>query len=509
MEPTREEIAEELLKRNRARDNLADYISYVSGMETPRHSRLLCEYLEKAMERKITRLMVFMPPGHAKSWCISRHFPAYYLAKFPMHAVISATHTLDFAETWGKRVRNIMQGDRHQIIFPHSRISDDSRASGRWETIDGGEYNAAGVGTNIAGRRSNLLLVDDPIPTAEAADSPGVRDAAWDWFGSDATPRLKKDAIIIIVSTRWSVDDLPGRLLAAQAQKGAEQWTVVNLPAIAEEKDQLGRKPGEALWPEEYPIQRLLEIKAQPSTTARRWSALYQQNPIVESGGIVSRSWFRPWRHPEPPPLLYTISSWDTSVANSDTSAYSACTTWGVFEDENKVPAMILLSSCRGRWVYPDLRKMVQRLAFDYTDDDLLNPKTAPRKRAPDMVLIEDKSSGAQIIQEMMRAGVSVHRMNPQRYGSKDARLMMATDVLENGRVYIPYASPNFTMPRRFADEFINELAAFPAAASRDFADSFSQAVIKIKQMGLVRNTEDPIVDDIPRRPNGQVQAFY
>lgn len=506
---TPSQAAEELLARKRGREHLADYISYVSGLEPPKHARLLCDYLEQAMARKITRLMVFMPPGHAKSWCISRHFPAYYLAKYPKHAVIAATHTDDFAQTWGKRVRNLISSDRHKILFPNSAISEDSRASGRWETNEGGEYNAAGVGTNIAGRRSNLLLVDDPIPTAEAADSSTVRDAVYDWYGSDATPRLKKDAVIIVVSTRWSVDDLPGRLLAAQSQPGAEQWTVVSLPALAEDNDLLGRKPGEALWPEEYPAKRLLTIKAQPSTTARRWAALYQQNPIVEDGGIISRSWFRPWKYADPPKLQYTLQSWDTAASSGDTSAYSACTTWGIFDDENNVPAMILLSACRGRWVYPDLRKMVQRLAFDYTDDNLIDPKVSPAKRAPDMILIEDRSSGAQIIQEMMRAGVSVHRVNPQKFGNKDQRLMMATDFLENGRVYIPYVKPHFTMPRRFADELVTELVSYPAAASRDYADSFSQAVNRIKQLSLVRNTEDPIIDDIPRRAMFQPQAFY
>lgn len=502
-EPTDEEFALELLKRRAAREHFVDYVEYVSRTKAPRHSRLLCTYLDKCCWREITRLMVFMPPGHAKSFYISRHFGAYYLSKFPDHSIIAATHTEDFSNTWGKRVRNLIGTKEHQLLFPGIAVSDDSRASGRWELTSGAEYNSAGVGGNITGRRSNLSLIDDPIASAEDADSPAVRDSLWDWYGSDLYPRLKKDAVVIIVQTRWSQDDLAGRLLAAEKQ-GGEKWTVISLPAIAEKNDQLGRKEGEALWPEEYPLERLKTIRAQPSTTARRWSALYQQNPITDTGNIIKRQWVRVWDQKEPPKCHFIIQSWDTAITAKDKSAFSVCLTFGVFKEEKTdIPSIILLSRYRERIEYPELRKMAQRLAVNYLDDSREHPMDGHKKKLPpDMVLIESKATGEPLIADLSRAGIVATRFNPARYGDKTGRLMLCTDIFENGRFYVPGQPPHYTMPRRWADDYINSLIAFPASASRDDADATSQAILRIKSSGWVKNSLD-FVEEKPFRVGG------
>ena len=666
------DAAKELLARRQARDTLSGYMEYVSGHATPRHIQLLCDKLEQCMARKIKRLLVCLPPGHAKSFTVSHHFPAYYLSKFPDHNVIAVTHTESFSETWGRKVRNLMLGDEHRIIFPDAVISEDSRAASRWDLTSGASYFATGVGGAVTGKRGNCVpgntvvyttegprfikdieigtvsccvlsydekretpalptynrvvavlkrranrrarirtasgrileatgehlvycqrgfipaetlregdillcavphiktrdnggsreegasredaiggafdtegdivsvvewiyedcdvfdievedthtffangilihncvIMDDVIRGIEDANSSLVRDNMWNWWGSDLLTRMKPGAIMVFVTTRWHLDDLAGRLIAAE-QQGGDKWEKLILPAIALEKDPLGRKPGEALWPEQYDLKLLENVRSQPAMTTRQWESLYQQSPIGEDGGIVKRSWFKPWRQSEPPKCTYTLQSWDTAVSNSDTSAYSACTTWGVFEEpETKLPAMILLSAMRGRLLYPDLRKLAQRVAFNFRDDDVKTPKIKPVKMMPDQILVEDRSSGSSLIADLMRAGISVIKVNPNRSGSKDARLMMATDILENGRVYIPYAAPNFTMPYRWADEFCTELCSFPAAASRDYADSFSQAVDRVKKFGAVRNTEDPFDDQPPREATPR-PAYY
>lgn len=506
---TPEQAAEELLSRRLARKHLRNYVEYVSGMKAPRHKIFVASKIDQAAEGKIPRLALFEPPGHAKSFYVSHHFPALYVSRFPNKRVIHVTHTQEFSEEWGRKVRNLIESDEHQRLFPNVQISSDSRAAGRWGTTNGSEYFATGVGGTITGKRADLIIIDDPLRGIEDAESSGARQKLWDWYGNDAYSRLKPGGIIVLIQTRWHLDDLAGRLLAAQNAKGADKWNVVALPAIAQDNDPLGREPGEALWPEWQDIKALEHIRNQPAMTTRMWNALYQQSPVEAEGGLVKRAWFRPWKQVDPPPLLYTVSSWDTAASNKDTSAYSACTTWGVFEEpETKLPAMILLSCCRGRWLYPDLRKMVQRLAYNYTDDNLKEPKLAPTKRAPSLILVEDRSSGSQLIQDLLRTGISVQKVNPQKQGSKDARLMMSTDILENGRVYIPYLSPTFTMPRRFADEFCTELCSFPAASSRDYADSFSQAVNRVKALGIVRNSEDPFEEERPRDRWGR-QAYY
>lgn len=507
--PNPAQAAEELLNRQRARKGLRYYVEYVSGMKAPRHKVFVSEKIDAAAEGRIRRLALFEPPGHAKSFYASHHFPAQYVSRFPERRVIHVSHTQDFAEEWGRKVRNTIETQEHQVLFPHVQISPDSRAAGRWGTTNGSEYYAAGVGSTITGKRADLIIIDDPIRGIEDAESALVRQKLWDWYGSDLYTRLRPGGVIVLIQTRWHLDDLAGRLLAAQTSRGADQWEVISLPAIALRNDPLGRKEGEALWPEWQDLKALEAIRNQPAMTSRQWAALYQQSPVEAEGGLIKRAWFKPWKYRDPPPLLYTLSSWDTAVSNKDTSAYSACTTWGVFEEpETKLPAMILLSATRGRWLYPDLRKMAQRLAWNYTDDQMDIPKLSPPRRAPSMILVEDRSSGSQLIADLMRAGISVFKVNPSRHGSKDSRLMLASDIIENGRVYIPYAEPNFTMPRRWADDFVTELCSFPAASSRDYADSFSQAADKVKQLGVVRNSSDPYHEEIPRNPH-QREAYY
>ena len=509
-EPDEQEIAGELLKRRKAREYFVDYVEYISHLQPPDHSRLLCKYLDMAIERKIKRLMVFMPPGHAKSFYISRHFGAYYLSKFPGHSIIAASHTDDFAHTWGRRVRNVVSTKEHQTLFPEIQISDDSRASGRWETNRGGEYNAAGVGGNIMGRRSDLAIIDDPISGIVSAESKTVRDELWAWYGADFYSRLKKNGVIILVQTRWHLDDLAGRLIAAQAA-GGDKWTIVELPAIAKEKgDALGRKPGEALWPTEYPIERLKEIKKQPSMTPRMWESLYQQSPVAETGNFIKRGWFRIWGEKDPPKCKYVIQSWDTATSKKESAAYSACTTWGIFEEKDSgLPSMILLSAFRRRMDYPELRKMAQRLAYNYLDDNYEFPESQKTKRAPDLILIEDMSSGSQLIPDLRRAGVMATPVRPKQYGDKDARIHLSSDLMENGRVWVPGQPPTYTMARRWAEEFIISCIAYPAADSRDWVDTLSQAIIRVKKSGWVSNSED-WHEERPFRVTGrEVERLY
>lgn len=445
-------------------------------------------------------------PTH-NSTVVSHHFPAFYLSKFPDHNIISVTHTESFSETWGRKVRNLMLSPEHCKVFPDTTISEDSRAASRWDTTRGGTYYATGVGGAVVGRRGFCVIMDDVLRGIEDAESATVREGIWQWFGSDLTTRMVPDAIMIFISTRYHLDDLAGRLIAAE-QQGGNKWEKIVLPAFAEKNDLLGRKAGDPLWPEMYSRDILENIKAQPAMTSRQWSSLYQQNPVPEDGSIIRKSWFKPWKQAEPPKCDYVLSSWDTAVSNKSTSAYSACTTWGVFsEPETNLPAMILLSATRGRWLYPDLRKMAQRMAFNYMDDKFDRPMLRPSRRAPDQILVEDRSSGSQLIADLMRAGISVIKVNPSRHGTKDARLMLASDILENGRVYVPYAAPLFTMPPRWCDDFVTELSSFPAAASRDYADSYSQAVDRVKQIGVVRNTEDPWSEEIPRQQ--AKEAYY
>ncbi len=507
------EIAAELLRRKEAKKNLARYMEFVNERPTPRHLEALCKQLHRVANGRIHRLVVAFPPGHAKSTTVSLNFPAWYMSHFPDKNIIHVTHTQEFAERWGRRIRNQIRSDAHQKVFPRVGIAEDSAAAGRWETNKGGEYFATGVGGTVTGRRADGIVVDDPLRGIEDAESERVREAMWDWYGADLTTRLKPGGWIAIVATRWHLDDLTGRLLAAEDRGEGEKWTRFILPAIALPSDPLGRKPGEALWPEWESLEALEQKRRQPAMTPRKWSCLYQQNPVVDSGGIFDRNWFRWWKEPTPPKIIYKIQSWDTALTAKDGNAWTACSTWGVFEDENKVPNLILLNATRWRVEYPDLRRLAQQLAQDYRWDKLAYPAgeefTPNKALRPDTVLIEAKVSGISLIQDLARAGIVATRFDPDRHGDKLQRVRIITDLVENGRIWLPAQPPAFSKLRSYAEMFLEQCVQFPAADSRDMVDTFTQVLHRIKASGWLRNTEDPeYVDDYAARRE-TAEPFY
>jgi len=488
-----DELLKELLAREEAMQSLASYIEYVSGMKPPKHLKLVCDKLDQVLEGKIKRLMISMPPGHGKSFTASHYFPAYLLSKYPDWNVIFSTHKQELSDSFGLKVRNTIKSDEHQRIFPESGISTDKTAAGEWMTLQGGGYHATAVGANVTGRRGNILIGDDLLSGIMAAESESERNKLWAWYGADFFTRRKNaDTPIILIGTRWHLGDHMGRLDQAERDGDGEKWERVVLPALAVEKDILGRKPGEALWPEQFPKEELEKIKKQPSTTSRIWSSLYQQNPVVDAGGIIDQTWWRWWKEREPPKVQYVLQSWDTALTANKSSAYSASTTWGVFNDENDIPNLILLSCWRGRVEWPILGRMVQRMATDYRDDNYNVPIRPNPSRKPDTVLVEAKANGQMLITDLARGGIIATKFNPDKFGDKIARVRLVTDLIENGRVWLPAAGPTFERLRPWAQEFLEQCTQFPAADSRDWVDTMTMAFLRIKQSGWVANTDDP-----------------
>lgn len=268
---------------------MAEWARHV-GFEPAPHHQLLIDKLEQVARGEINRLMIFMPPGHAKSTYASVLFPAWLYAQDPDLALIAASHTGKLAERFGRRVRNLLS-EHGEVLGV--KLSDDSQAAGQWATDGEGEYFAAGVGGAITGRRANVALIDDPIASQEDADSENKRETTWEWYLADLRTRLKKGGRIIIINTRWHEDDLCGRILpeAYNGESGwieardGEKWYVLALPALAESaSDPMGRQPGEALWPSEYPVERLLQ--EQKTIGPKKWASLFQQRPKPLEGSL-------------------------------------------------------------------------------------------------------------------------------------------------------------------------------------------------------------------------------
>lgn len=275
---------------------MADFIAYAEGPLPAKHHQFLIDALEDVIDGKCPRLMVFMPPGSAKSTYASMWLPAYYLGRRPKNTIIAASHTADLAQAFGRRVRTIVGGDFWKRAYGGG-LSPDMRAVGNWSTTHGGEYYAVGMNGAIAGRRADLNVIDDPIKSREDADSPTIRNKVWDAYVSDLRPRLKPGGAIALIQTRWHEDDLAGRILPEdyagesgmiEARDG-EMWRVISIPAIAEANDALGRAPGEALWPEWWPEGFLDQEKI--SQGPRNWASLYQQRPSPEQGAYFERDW--------------------------------------------------------------------------------------------------------------------------------------------------------------------------------------------------------------------------
>lgn len=299
---------------------------------------MLISKLEEVVSGKIDRLMVFMPPGSAKSTYTSVLFPPYILAQDPKLTVIAASHTVELAERFGRRVRNLVA--EHSNVLGFS-LADDSQAAGRWDTDAGGEYFAAGVRGPITGRRADLALIDDPVKSREEADSDVIRERVKDWWRNDLYTRLKPGGRVILIQTRWHEDDLGGWLLEEE-KRGGDKWEVLSLPAVAAEDDPLGRKLGEALWPEWQDSNALQRVR--DAVGPRTWSALYQQRPQPDEGTYFQRAWFKRFAPSAKPANLHIYGTSDYAVTE-DGGDFSVHRVWGV----DPAGGLWLLTGWRGQ----------------------------------------------------------------------------------------------------------------------------------------------------------------
>ena len=261
------------------RDSLVCYaVAMWDGYRPADHHRLIADHLERVERGEIKRLMIQMPPRHGKSMLASEFFPSWFLSKNSDKQVIHATYNQELSDGFGRKVRNLMKEWGHQAIFPGVGVADDSSAASRFHTTSGGVYHGVGIGGGATGKGADLLLIDDPVKDRADAESETMRQRAKDWYKSVAYTRLMPGGAIVIIQTRWHEDDLSGWILEEHSH---EDWVVLKLPAI--------NSDGVALWPESYPVERLLQIEK--TIGPRDFQALYQQEPRPTGGGEFKRDW--------------------------------------------------------------------------------------------------------------------------------------------------------------------------------------------------------------------------
>jgi len=441
--------------REKCKDDFLEFVQMMwQGFIMGRHHKILAEKFNRIAQGKLKRLIVCLPPRHSKSEFASTFLPAWMMGLNPSLKIIQATHTAELAVRFGRRVRNIIDSEDYQTVFPNITLSGDNKSAGRWTTSDGGEAFYSGVGGAITGRGADLLIIDDPHSEQDAM-SPTAMDGAWEWYTSGPRQRLQPGGTIILVMTRWSTKDLAGRLLKRQNEEHADQWELVEFPAIMPET-------GEPLWGEFWKKEELLGVKA--SLPISKWNAQWMQNPTAESGSIIKREWWQTWEKEGIPDCQCIIQSYDTAFSAKETADYSAITTWGIFDPEDGTEnAVILLDASRHRVDFPELKKVALE-EYKYWE--------------PDIVLIEAKASGTPLTQELRKIGIPVQSYSPSRGQDKIARMNSVSPMFESGMVWATEDA--------FAEEVIEEMASFPYGDNDDFADSATMALMRIRQGGLI-----------------------
>ena len=457
--------------QNKAKDDFLSFVKFVwpEFIEGAHHRHVAKKFNELA-EGKITRLIINMPPRHTKSEFASFLLPAWMVGRHPKLKIIQATHTGELAIRFGRKAKTLIDSPEYRKIF-ETALREDSQAAGRWETAQGGEYFAAGVGGAITGRGADLLIIDDPHSEQDALSATAM-ESAYEWYTSGPRQRLQPGAKIVLVMTRWSKKDLTGMLLSKQKEAKADQWHVVEFPAILDHGTHQ-----EPVWPEYWNKEELEKVKA--TLPVGKWNAQWMQNPTSEEGAIIKREWWRKWDKDTIPPLQHVIQSYDTAFMKKETADFSAITTWGIFyPDQDSGANLILLDAIKGRFEFPELRRKALE-QYKYW-----NPET---------VIVEAKASGLPLTYELRQMDIPVISFTPSKGNDKHVRVNTCAPLFESGMIWAPN--------QNFAEEVIEECAAFPHGDHDDLVDATTMAVMRFRQGGLIKHPEDYVDEkQVPRK---------
>ena len=464
--------------RDKATSSFLDFCRYVwPEMIVGEHHKIIAAALDRVVAGKCKRLMIAMPPRHGKSQMGSYLFPAYLMGKLSQSKLIVGSHTAELAQRFGRMIRNLVEDDKYGELFPDTKLSIDSKAAGRWNTSAGGEAFFIGKGGAMTGRGGDIIILDDILDEQDAISDTAMENT-WEWYTSGPRQRLQPNGAIIIINTRWKMDDLSGRLLRQQGQLKTDQWELLEFPAIL--------PSGNPLWPEYWGIEELEKVKM--SIGLKKWNAQWQQQPTNDDGAILKRDWWRRWNKDEPPACEYVIQTYDTAYSKKETADFSVIATWGVFHPSaDSGPNLILLSVKKGRWDFPELKRIAKD-EYKYWE--------------PDNVLIEAKATGTPLQHELRKMGIPVTMYSPggRRTGQdKVSRANAVAPLLESGMVWYPEQE-------EFAQELVEECAAFPNGAHDDQVDATIMALMRFRQGNFISLDDD---DDEERDVDQRVVEYY
>ena len=479
--------AQEIIAREASKQDLLAFSKYTKeNYAAGWHHEILCDKLNKFARGEIKRLIVTMPPRHGKSELVSRRLPAFIYGLNPDAQIIACSYGADLACRMNRDVQRIMESEAYARLFPETRLGGSNvrttaegavlKNSDIFEIVGHrGVYRCAGTGGGITGMGADFIIIDDPIKDGKEAMSPTYRDGVWEWYQSTLYSRLETDhgidGGILVTMTRWHEDDLVGRLLAqAKADPEADQWDVLELPAIRETMDNEDdiRELQEPLWPEKYPQNKLDRLKR--AIGSKWWNSLYQCRPSAQEGGLLKRKWFQYYKE-MPAKFDEVIQSWDATFKDTKKSDYVVGQVWGrvgaskylLYEVRDQMDIVATMNS---------IRQVTARFPRTYTK------------------LIEDKANGPAIISMLKGSVAGIIPVDPE--GSKEARVSAIAPDCEAGNIYLP--DPSIAP---WILDWIEEAVNFPNAAHDDRVDAFSQAIWRLRQSAGGSFTKEMIPDKI------------
>ena len=478
---------DELEERKSIQAAQDDFLAFIAAIDKSykfgAHLKRLGNLLMDVEQNIKNRIAVSMAPRMGKSQMISIYYPAWYLGRHPDHKVIVASHTADLAVVMARKVRNLIQSPEYARIFPNTKIASDAKAAAQWNTTQGGEYFAIGVGGALAGRGAHLIIADDPLSEQDIkAGNTNSLDTAYEWFSAGLRTRLMPDGKICVLHTRWHQRDLIGRLLKDSAMnEGGDNYEAFEFPAILNE----GTDKEKSIWPEQWTLESLQQTRASMHHIMWQWYAQYQQNPTAAEAAIIKRDWIKWWTREDPPTVDFIVQSFDTALTTKQRSDFSVCHTWGTFTNEDDgTQNVILLNKVKGKYEFPELKKMAHEQFEEWK---------------PDSVIVEAKASGQPLIDEMRRSGIFVQDFSPGKGQDKIARLNAVADMFASGHVWFPETA--------WASQTVEEILAFPAGEHDDEVDTMTLALQRIRKGGLLRLTTDHEDNEVFQR--ARRAAYY
>jgi predicted phage terminase large subunit-like protein len=484
------------------------------------HMPVLCEHLEAVYRREIRNLLINIPPMMSKTSFVSIFFLPWVWLQNPEERFMYASYNASLSLDDSVKCRRVIESEWYQGNWGEKvTLQRDQNAKGIFENTYGGFRKATSVKIPPTGRHVNFLICDDPNNLKDG-ESEATRHSVNRWWTQEWQSRLndpQKD-VKIVVQQRLHSKDVSGTILDSEQ---SEEWTQVILPmefeksrrsttiALPGTNGKVWQDPrtidGELLFPKRFDEQFVSSMKA--SLGSYGYAGQYQQRPSPKEGGIIKVEYFKPWKYSSPPDLFMRLQSWDTALTANEESSYSACTTWGLFFDQNRIYHVILLGLWRGKLEYPELRDMAKRLYFDYKDNGAIK-KEHPTHRPIDVCLVEAKASGSPLIQDFRRAGIVATPFipNPKKHGDKIERVKLVMPTVRSGVVWLPCQGENFNLTP-FAQDFLEHMRMFPKDDSMDVVDTMTQVLIWLKSGEYLKNLSDDesLFDDTPKKPKKRV----